>query len=290
MSQSLQIGDLRIDNIVEGEGSLRPALELLRGLTPEVLEANRAWLEPHGLDDAGNVRVIFQSWLVRTPHHTILIDTCAGNEKPRPNFPMFHMQTGTRFMDGLAAAGVAPEQVDFVLCSHLHVDHVGWNTRLQNGRWVPTFPNARYVFDRTEYAYWQGENAKAENPVFVDSVLPVVEAGRAELVESEHGIGDHVRLLPTPGHTPGHVSIALGSGRTEAVYSGDIIHWPLQARYPEMSMNFDADPDLSARTRRKFLELFAETGTVCCFNHFAFNSVGRVKRWGDGFRCEPLGA
>lgn len=288
MVQTLQLGDLRIDCIVEGEASLRPALAMLRGLTPEVLDENRAWLQPQALDEQDYIRVKFTSCLVRTPHHTILIDTCGGNEKPRPNFPIFHMKTDTRFMDGLKAAGVGPEQIDYVLCSHLHVDHVGWNTKLENGRWIPTFPNARYVFDQTEYDYWQAENAKAENPVFLDSVLPVVEAGKAEIVGSDHGIGDHVRLLPTPGHTPGHVSIALGRERTDAVYSGDIIHSPLQARYPEMSMAFDVDPDRSAVTRRSFLEQFAETDTICCFNHFALDPVSRVKRWGDGFRCQTV--
>jgi glyoxylase-like metal-dependent hydrolase (beta-lactamase superfamily II) len=275
---------------VEGEAALRPALQMLRGLTPEVLAENRAWLQPRALDENDNVRVVFMSCLVRTPHHTVLIDTCGGNDKERPGFPVFHKKTDTRFMDALAAAGVAPEQIDFVLCSHLHVDHVGWNTRLQDGRWVPTFPNARYVFGKTEYDYWQAENAKAENPVFIDSVLPVVEAGRAEMVSSEHAIGDHVRLLPTPGHTPGHVSVALGRGRTDAVYSGDIIHSPLQTKYPELSMTFDVDPDMSAVTRRSFLERFADTDTVCCFNHFTIDPVSRVKRAGSGFRCEKVGA
>ncbi|MBV8912435.1 MAG: MBL fold metallo-hydrolase [Acetobacteraceae bacterium] len=290
MTGTLQLGDLRIDRIVEGEAALAPALNLLRGLTPEVLAENRAWLQPQGLDAEDKLRVLFTSCVVRTPHHTILIDTCGGNDKPRPDFPPLHMKNDTRFMDGLAAAGVAPEQVDFVLCSHLHVDHVGWNTKLQDGRWVPTFPNARYVFGRTEYDYWQAKNAEAENPVFVDSVLPVVQAGRAEMVDSEHAIGDHLQLLPTAGHTPGHVSVLLGKGRAEAVYSGDVIHSPLQARYPELSMAFDVDPEQSAVTRRSFLERFAETDTVCCFNHFALDPVGRVQRWGNGFRCEPVGA
>jgi glyoxylase-like metal-dependent hydrolase (beta-lactamase superfamily II) len=286
---TLQFADLKIDRIVEGDASLAPALQLLRGLTPELLAENRAWLQQGGgLDSDDKLRVIFTSCLVRTPHHTVLIDTCGGNDKERPDFPIFHHKTDTRFMDGLKAAGVAPEQIDYVLCSHLHVDHVGWNTKLENGRWVPTFPKARYVFGRTEYDYWKGENDKAENPVFVDSVLPVVEAGRAEMVDSEHAIGDHVRLLPTAGHTPGHVSVALGKGRVEAVYSGDVIHSPLQLRHPELSLAFDVDPDAAATTRRAFLERFAGTETVCCFNHFAFDAVGRVKRGGQGFRCEPV--
>ena len=192
-------------------------------------------------------------------------------------------------MDGLAALGLGVDQIDFVLCTHLHVDHVGWNTRLQDGRWVPTFPNARYVFDRGEYAYWEGENAKAANPVFNDSVLPVVEAGRADLVAgADFGIGDHLRLMPTPGHTPGHVSVLLGRTGDVASVTGDIIHSPLQARYPDLSIGFDVDAKQSAHSRRAWLERMAETPTICCMTHFPSPSIGRIKRWGEGFRCDML--
>ena len=243
--------------------------------------------QAHALDADGMLLLAFQSFLVRTPHHLILVDTCIGNDKHRPGRANWHMNTDTRFHDGLAAAEVGVADIDYVLCTHMHADHVGWNTRLEDGRWVPTFPNARYVFARDEYAYWEAQNAKAANPIFIDSVLPVVAAGRAEMVGSEHGIGDHVRLMPTPGHTPGHVSVRLGR-RDEAVVSGDLIHSPLQTRYPEMSLVFDVDPGQSAVTRLAFLEQFAETGTVCCMTHFPSPSLGRLKRWGDGFRCEGL--
>ncbi len=288
MSGSVRVGDLEIKRIVEQEGRLRPALDVLIGLTPERLDENRGWLEAgNALDAEGYLLLAFQSFLVRTPHHLVLIDTCIGNDKERSGREMWHKKNDTRFMDGLAAAGVRPEQIDYVLCTHLHVDHVGWNTRLEDGRWVPTFPNARYVFDRGEHEYWRAENAKADNPIYLDSVLPIVEAGRAELVEAEHAIGDHLRLLPTPGHTPGHVSVRLGR-HEEAVVSGDLIHSPLQARYPEMSILFDTDQELSAATRRAFLERYADTDTVCCMTHFPSPSLGKLKRWGEGFRCEAL--
>lgn len=287
---ALRIGEITIDRIIEQEGSFVPALEVFPALTPELLEENRHWLEPSALDSEGNLRFCFQSFLVRTPHHTILVDSCIGNDKPRPTRPNWHMKSDDRWMRGLAGAGLRVEDIDYVMCTHLHVDHVGWNTRLQDGRWVPTFPKARYVFAQTEYAYWEAEHAKEPNPVFGDSVLPVVEAGRAELVGNEHAVGDHVRLLPTPGHTPGHVSVALGTGGTDAVVSGDLIHSPLQARYPEMSIRFDVDMAASAVTRRAFLERFCDTGTVCCMTHFPSPSIGRLKRWGEGFRCEALEA
>ena len=165
---------------------------------------------------------------------------------------------------GLAATGVRVEDIDYVMCTHLHVDHVGWNTRLEDGRWVPTFPKARYVFGEKEFAYWSAEHAKAENPVMADSVLPIVEAGRADLVRTDMALDDHARLVPTPGHTPDHFSVEFGRGAgaapPAAVLTGDLIHSPLQARYPEMSMRADIDGAQAATTRRRFLECHCDTG------------------------------
>ena len=153
-------------------------------------------------------------------------------------------------MRALKAAGFAVDDIDFVMCTHFHVDHVGWNTRLEGGRWVPTFPKARYVFGKAEYDYWAEQHAKAEVPPFGDSVLPVVEARRADIVRDDFAIGDHLRILPTPGHTPGHVAFAAGRGKDDAIFCGDIMHSPLQTRYPELSPKFDVDPALAAKTRR----------------------------------------
>jgi glyoxylase-like metal-dependent hydrolase (beta-lactamase superfamily II) len=298
MASALRIGEITIDRIIEQEGAFLPALDVLPALTPALLEENRHWLEPTALDATGNLRLCVQSFIVRTPHHTVLIDSCIGNDKPRPARPNWNMKSDDRFMRGLSAVGLGVSDIDFVMCTHLHVDHVGWNTRLQDGRWVPTFPNARYVFTQTEYAYWEQQHALAPVPVFADSVLPVMQAGRAELVGSEHALGDHVRLLPTPGHTPGHVSVMLrggapgagkfGTDTPAAVVSGDLIHSPLQARYPELSTRFDVDMAAAAVTRRAFLERFCDTETVCCMTHFPSPSVGRLTRWGGGFRCEAL--
>ncbi|SED32252.1 Glyoxylase, beta-lactamase superfamily II [Rhizobiales bacterium GAS188] len=287
MTTSFSLGDVTIHRIIEQEGAFLPALEILPKLTPELLAENRDWLIPKALDAHDMLRFCVQSYVVRTPHHTILIDSCVGNDKPRPNRPSWNMKTDDIYMRNLAAQGLRVEDIDFVLCTHLHVDHVGWNTRLENGRWVPTFPKARYVFAEPEYAHWQAENAKAPVGPFADSVLPVMEAGKAELVQVDHALGDHVRLMPTPGHTPGHVAIAVGRGGDDAVFTGDLIHTPLQARYPEMSIRFDLDMDKAATTRRSFLERYCDTRTLCCTAHFPSPSVGHMKRWGDGFRCEP---
>jgi len=174
------------------------------------------------------------------------------------------------------------------MCTHLHVDHVGWNTRLENGRWVPTFPKAKYVFAKTEFDYWIETNAKTPVPPIVDSVMPIVEAKRHEVVGDEHAIGDHVRILPTPGHTPGHSAFRLGRGKDDAVFSGDLIHSPIQALYPEMSMKFDVDQAAAAKTRRSFLERYCDTDTLCCTAHFPSPSVGKIKRRDNGFSCEAV--
>ncbi len=174
------------------------------------------------------------------------------------------------------------------MCTHLHVDHVGWNTRLENGRWVPTFPNARYVFAKSEFDYWTEQHAKTPVPPFGDSVLPVVEAKQADIVRDDFAIGDHVRILPTPGHTPGHVAFTFGRGRDDAVFSGDLMHSPLQTRYPELSVKFDVDQPQAAVTRRNFLERYCDTDTLCCTAHFPSPSAGKIRRRGNGFSCEVV--
>lgn len=288
---ALTVGDLTIHRVIEQEATFLPALNMLPGLTPERLEENRPWLRQAGAIDESDVFILaFQSYVVRTPHHTILVDTCIGNDKPRPGRDKWHMKTDDTYMRALNAAGLRVEDIDYVMCTHLHVDHVGWNTRLDNGRWVPTFPNARYVFGKTEFDYWTEQNANKPVAPFGDSVLPVVEAQKADIVRDDFAIGDHVRLMPTPGHTPGHVAIAFGRGRDDAVMTGDLIHSPLQARYPELSAKFDVDQAQAADTRRGFLEHYCDSDALCCFAHFPSPSAGRVKRWGNGFRCDAFAA
>jgi glyoxylase-like metal-dependent hydrolase (beta-lactamase superfamily II) len=288
MAETTRIGDITVHRIVEQEYAFMPALEMLPGLTPELLAENRTWMEPAALDKDGWLILCFQSYVLRTPHHVILVDTCVGNDKRRPTRPKWNMKSDDVYMTRLAAAGFSVEDIDFVLCTHLHPDHVGWNTRLENGRWVPTFPNARYVFCAQEFGYWTEMNAKAEVLNFNDSVLPIVEANRADLVASDYALGDFVHLLPTPGHTPNHVAVAFGRDGADGVIPGDLIHSPLQARYPELSVTFDVDKAQAAATRRGFLARYCDTGTLCCGTHFPSPSWGRITRWGDGFRCEPL--
>jgi glyoxylase-like metal-dependent hydrolase (beta-lactamase superfamily II) len=289
MSLKLAVGDLAIHRIIEQETTFLPALELLPGLTPELLAGNRGWMREASAIDAQDVLILcFQSYIVKTPHHTILVDSCIGNDKPRPLRPKWNMKTDNTYMRALATAAFSVDDIDYVMCTHLHVDHVGWNTRLEDDRWVPTFPNARYVFAKGEFDYWTEQHASTPVPPFADSVLPVVEAKRAEIVRSDFEIGDHARILPTPGHTPGHVAFAFGRGKDTAVVSGDLMHSPLQARYPELSAKFDVDQAQAATTRRNFLERYCDTDTLCCTAHFPSPSTGRIRRWGDGFSCQAV--
>jgi glyoxylase-like metal-dependent hydrolase (beta-lactamase superfamily II) len=289
MTLKFNVGDLTIHRAIEQETSFFPAHELFPELTPELLGENRAWLrQARALDEDDVLILCFQSYIVRTPHHTILIDSCIGNDKQRPARPKWHMKTDDTYMRALTAAGIAPADIDYVMCTHLHVDHVGWNTKLENGRWVPTFPKARYVFGKSEYDYWSEQNTKDEVPPFADSVLPVVEADKADIVGNDFAIGDHLRIVPTPGHTPGHVAFAFGKGKDSAVFSGDLMHTPLQTRYPELSPKFDVDRAQAAVTRRNFLERYCDADTLCCTAHFPSPSVGKIRRKGNAFTCEAI--
>ena len=289
MSLKFTAGDLIIHRIIEQETTFLPALDLFPQLSPDLLAQNRDWMRKAGtIDETDTLILCFQSYVVRTPHHTILIDSCIGNDKPRPLRPKWNMKTDDTYMSGLKAAGVSVEDIDFVMCTHLHVDHVGWNTKLEGGRWVPTFPKARYIFGKTEYDYWSEQNAKAPVPPFGDSVLPVVEAKRADIVGDDFAVGDHLRILPTPGHTPGHVAFAFGRAKDDAVFVGDMMHSPLQLRHPELSPRFDVDPAQAAVTRKKVLERYCDTNTLCCTAHFPSPSTGKIRRKGNGFSCEAM--
>ena len=289
MSLKFNVGDLSIHRIIEQETTFFPALELFPTLSPDLLAENRDWMRKANAIDAEDVLILcFQSYVVRTPHHTILIDSCIGNDKQRPARPKWHQKTDDTYMRGLKAAGISVEDIDFVMCTHLHVDHVGWNTRLEGDRWVPTFPKARYIFGKAEYDYWVAQNAKAEVPPFTDSVLPVVEAKRADMVGHDFAIGDHLRILPTPGHTPGHIAFAMGKAKDDAVFVGDIMHSPIQLQHPELSPRFDVDPVQAAATRKNFLERYCDTDTLCCTAHFPSPSTGKIRRKGSGFSCEAV--
>jgi glyoxylase-like metal-dependent hydrolase (beta-lactamase superfamily II) len=255
--------------------------------TPAEWAPYEGWLKPGAMDRETNALLFtVQSYVVRTSRHTILIDSCVGNHKERANRPLWHQKTDDTYMKALASLGLAPENIDYVMCTHLHADHVGWNTRLEGGRWVPTFPKARYVFTRKELEAWQQGHPKFTRHPLEDSVLPVIAAGRAELVANDFSLDDEVWLEPSPGHTPDHVSIRLASKGQNAVMTGDLMHSPVQCLHPEWTVWPDWDAEQAKRTRRAFLERYAETGTVVCTAHFPLPSAGRIVADGDAFRFE----
>ena len=202
-----------------------------------MLDENLSWLRPTYIDPvSGQLVLCVQSYVVRTKHHNILIDSCVGNHKERTNYPFWNRMESDRYERNLAATGLTVNDIDYVMCTHMHVDHVGWNTRLENGRWVPTFPKAKYVFADRELAFWteKERNDPGKQPWIADSVLPIVAAGRQEIVTSHHELSDVVKLIPTPGHTIDHFSVHVGKPGADAVIGGDMIHSPIQARYPEL--------------------------------------------------------
>lgn len=283
------LGDVRVQSVVERAGPYRDPLEMYPKATPEIVERHVPWMAPECFDaDKGVMIFAFQSFVLRTPRQTILIDTCVGNDKDRPGRPDWHRQNWP-WMDNLRAAGVAPEEIDVVMCTHLHVDHVGWNTRLIDGRWVPTFPNASYLFARAEWDFWLAEYETeqfTDDPFYEDSLKPVLNAGQMTLIDGVHEVDDWVRIEPSPGHTPGHVCIRVASGDSVAVMSGDLMHHPVQCGEPDWNSCFCVDDHGARNTRRAFLDKHAETDTLIMPAHFPTPSAGRIKADADRFRFE----
>ena len=277
-------GQIVIRRIVESICVEFDALSFFPQTTQDDWVRHRTWMEPWALDPvSGRLVLTIQAFLVRTRHHTILVDTCVGDHKPRPLRPFWHMQKLNTFLPRLAAAGVAPEDVDYVMCTHLHWDHVGWNTQLRDGRWLPTFPNAKYIFAEVEWKSFEALHRRQPQPHFVDSILPVMEAGQAQLVSSDFALDDEVWLEPTPGHTPGHVCVHLASRGAQAVITGDCIHSPVQCAEPGWIMRADQDAALASATRRRFLERYCDSGVTVCATHFPEPSVGRIIQREDAF-------
>jgi glyoxylase-like metal-dependent hydrolase (beta-lactamase superfamily II) len=288
MTARITLRDIAIHPVVEQEAPFFAPLEFFPTLTKELLEENRSWMQPTFLDAAsGKLVMCVQSFVVKTPDHTILIDSCVGNHKPRPTRPFWNMMNSDRFEKSLAAAGVGVADIDFVMCTHLHVDHVGWNTRLENGRWVPTFPKARYVMADRELAFWtqKEKDDPAGAPWITDSVLPIVAANRAQIVKSDFALDESLQFIPTPGHTIDHYAVLVGRPGDDVLITGDMIHSPLQSRYPELGMRADYDSKQAGATRRKIFDRFCDASTRMCVTHFPeSHSVGRVRRWDDGYR------
>src|ERR1700709_2442563 len=274
-----KVGKVNITKIVELEtvGSTR---FILPPASNEEIR-NLPWLIPAFATEEGRLKMSIHSLVLETPSRRIVVDTGLGNDKKGRSVPTWNNRKGP-FLETMTEAGFAPDSIDTVLCTHLHVDHVGWNTKLVDGRWVPTFANARYVFGKTEYEYWRdylGEGAKVA--VFNDSIRPVVEAGKADLVASDHRLTDEITLIPTPGHSPGHMSILITSDGESGLLTGDVAHHPCQMAHLDWSSTADSDFVQSAATRRELFSRFADTPALVIGGHF---NAGRIQRDGEAFR------
>jgi len=289
MAGKWTIGDVTITQIVEM--TFEGLEAFLPEATPEaVLPID--WLRPDFITPEGILKFSIHALVIDTGSRRIIVDTCVGNHKPREFFPDWHMLQ-TAFLDDLKAAGYPPETIDTVLCTHLHLDHVGWNTMLVDGKWVPTFPKARYFVERSEFDYLNDE-AESEDvepwlrdmnrTVMDDSIRPVLESGLLERVGPDHRICNEVRLIPSPGHTIGHVSVEIRSRGESALITGDFTHHPCQLAHPEWSVTTDYDPDQSRQTRHQIFGEVAGTPTLVIGTHWPRPTAGCIARDGNAYR------
>jgi glyoxylase-like metal-dependent hydrolase (beta-lactamase superfamily II) len=282
--QSWKIGDVRVTKLQEQQPVWKGTM-ITANATADTLKAEREWLDPF-IDDTGKILLSIHALLVESEGRRIIVDTCVGNDKPRPNFKDFNM-LHTPFLADLEKAGVSRESIDTVICTHLHLDHVGWNTMLVNGRWQPTFPKARYMMCAREWEHWSKFDGLPDFKLPIeDSVRPVIEAGQAELVEPDRRLTGEVYLESTPGHTPGHVSVRISSRGENAVITGDMIHHPIQVAHPDWVCEFDTDPTMASDTRQKFVERYCDQPVHVIGTHFAGPTSGHIVRRGGKFLFE----
>lgn len=276
------IGHVSVTKVVEQVRPV-PLGGLLPAATPAALEAHAGWLQPHFLDGDGSFDLSIHAFVVESHGQRILVDTCVG-EREIPGMP--GLGGSGDLPSALAEAGFPVESIDIVCCTHLHFDHVGWNTRLVDGQWIPTFPRARYLFGRTEYEHWTAEpSGYALN--LTDTVAPVMAAGLADLVDSDHRITDDVRFAASPGHSPGHVCVLIESAGERALITGDATHHPVQWAEPDWHMAGDWDAAMSSATRRHLRDEHGPAGTLVLGTHYPAPSAGRLVAAGDGWRFAP---
>jgi len=282
---SWQIGDVKVTRVVEMEMPIpyHPTHAFLTEATPQAL-SEMPWLYPHFAAPDGTLMLSIHALAVEAPGLKLVVDTCIGNDKARG---MLRGQTlQTSFLAHMKEIGFDRDQVDAVVCTHLHVDHVGWNTMLEGGKWVPTFPRARYLIGREEYAHWKSVDAEEQQEILADSVQPIFDAGLAQEVEMTHRVSPEIRLMPTVGHTPGHVSVVIESKGETAVITGDMMHHPCQIGRPDWSPAFDSDKDASRATRKAMIKDWADKPILVIGTHFAAPTAGHIRRDGTSHRFE----
>ncbi len=289
----LQVGDVRVARVVEFSGpvGLRTD-EFYPGSDPDLWAQASSWLVPDFVRADGQVLTAVQTWVIRSEGKVVLVDTGLGNDKERPYVPVWSRYRSD-YLAGLATLGVAPEDVDVVVNTHLHLDHVGWNTRLQGREWVPTFPNATYLVHRTEHEFWdpQGPHTpgfgRGNQNVFEDSVAPVAAAGQLQLWEGEsHRIDSSLTLQLADGHTPGSAVVSLESAGESALFAGDLLHSPLQVSHPHLASCFCEDPARAAISRERLLAVAAERRSLVMPAHFRGAGAARIMRRGSDFAID----
>jgi len=280
--QKWRIGQVTVTKIVELEVTGGSRFILPQATYEEILPIG--WLQPHFADERGRLKMSIHALVVETPERRIVVDTCLCNDKAGRRIPTWNNLQGP-FLADLAAAGYPRESIDTVLCTHLHVDHVGWNTMLVDGKWVPTFPRARYLMGRVEFDHWRSQHERDDMAaIFADSVKPVHDAGLVDLVETDHRVSDEISLVPTIGHTPGHVSVLIRSQGEQALITGDFMHHPCQIARPHWSSAADSDPDEARETRERMLGELAGRPVLVIGTHFAGATAGHIVRDGDFYR------
>lgn len=279
-----RIGAVDVARIVEVNAFEDNISMLLKDETAEFVQRHR-WLQPHFATPAGLMKISFQAFVLRSRGKHVMIDTCIGADRKREYAVFCNLRT--TFLEDLAEAGFPAASIHAVLCTHLHFDHVGWNTRLVDGRWVPTFPQARYLFGRQEFEHWTHlRNTGGYHDVehLHDSIDPIVAAGLADYITPDYRVTDEVSLFPTPGHTPGHVSVLIRSQGQQAVITGDLMHHPIQLVEPLRPANFDMDKPQGGLTRQAFVERFADSDTLIIGSHFCEPTAGWIVRDGQGWK------
>ncbi|MDA9930537.1 MBL fold metallo-hydrolase [Alphaproteobacteria bacterium] len=279
----LEIGKMQITGITD-IGCFDVPLAFM---FPEMLalldDGSTGGIDPKILS-GGQVHLTIRSWLLRHDNRVILIDSCVGNHKERVHWPDWHQRTDDVWLRRLHENGVRREDVDIVMCTHLHADHVGWNTCLENGRWVPTFPNARYLTGRIEYEHWLEEAANGDrHGSFNDSVMPIVEAGQMDLLTDGADIGHGLSVEMAPGHTPGQLLLNASHKDSGAVFCGDVLHSPLQLMFPDISSSICSDPVQAAVSRRTMLARLADNGHYLLPGHFSDPGWCQIERHLDGY-------
>jgi glyoxylase-like metal-dependent hydrolase (beta-lactamase superfamily II) len=286
-----KVGDTTVTMVVERHNAIA-AGDFIPGAAGDALARHRDWLSPWAVSDAGELRFVMQALCLDTGDKKIIVDTCIGQRQ----LPEIYagLENDGSFIDALAAAGFGRDDVDLVISTHLHFDHVGWNTIWEDGQWVPTFRRARYVIARREYEHWMAtpEDERASSNVlnFDDTVVPLVRAGVADLVETDHRVSDAIRLVPTPGHTPGHVSVSITSRGDTALITGDCAHHAVQLAEPHCCSLADADPDMATATRQRLVREHADTGVLIVGSHFPPPGAGYLVTTDGGVRFQPAAA